>query len=450
MFRRNFFRVLVTSVVLAVVLYSCKDNQSPPESSFDILQTRILTPSCATTGCHASKNDGTFAQHELVLEKSVAFANLVNVKSKNANAQSDGLLRVKPFDAEASLFLHKLHLYDRHHTRDYGNPMPLGLKKLSIGQLEFIEQWVIAGAPRTGIVADAALLDDQTAQTENFVPLAAPEAGKGFQINLSKFQVAPNFEREFFVYKNIGTTGDVFVNRFEINMRLNSHHMVVYDFNNDIPPIFFPKQDVVRDIRNSDGTLNSVNMIPMGYHVYVIGSQSPYINFEFPPGVAVRLKANIGLDFNSHYVNKEPTPIDGEVNVNFHTVAASSVQKEAKPLNLGNTSINLSPGVRTTLSKTFPMSKDVLLITLTSHTHQLGEKFVIKIVGGSRNGEVVYTSTDWQHPQFIRFDPPMLLQVGQGLMSEITYNNTKTTPVKFGLTSEDEMGIIFGYYVEKN
>ena len=450
MFRSNFFHFLVTSVVLAVLLYSCKDNQSPPESSFDLLQTKILTPSCATTACHASKNDATFVQHELVLEKSVAFANLVNIKSKNANAQADGLLRVKPFDAEASLFLDKLQLYDHHQRSDYGNPMPLGLTKLSVGQIEFIEQWIAAGAPRTGIVADATLLDDQTAQVENFVPLAAPQAGKGFQVNLSKFQIAPNFEREFFVYKNNGNTGDVFVNRFEINMRMNSHHMVVYDFNGDIPPIFFPKQDVVRDIRNSDGTLNAVNMIPMGYHVYVIGSQSPYINFEFPPGVAVKLKANVGLDFNSHYVNKEPTVIEGEVNVNFHTVEASAVQKEAKPLNLGNTSISLRPGARTTLSKTFTMSKDVLLITLTSHTHQLGEKFVIKIVGGSRNGEVVYTSTDWHHPQFIRFDPPMLLQAGQGLMSEITYNNTKSTTVKFGLTSEDEMGIIFGYYVEKN
>jgi hypothetical protein len=31
-------------------------------------------------------------------------------------------------------------------------------------------------------------------------------------------------------------------------------------------------------------------------------------------------------------------------------------------------------------------------------------------------------------------------------MSEITYNNTTDRTVSFGLTSEDEMGIIFGYY----
>ena len=43
-------------------------------------------------------------------------------------------------------------------------------------------------------------------------------------------------------------------------------------------------------------------------------------------------------------------------------------------------------------------------------------------------------------------DPPIVLQAGEGLTSVITYNNTTTHAISFGLTSEDEMGIIFGYY----
>jgi hypothetical protein len=81
--------------------------------------------------------------------------------------------------------------------------------------------------------------------------------------------------------------------------------------------------------------------------------------------------------------------------------------------------------------------------------HKLGEKFVIKIKGGSRDGEVVYTSTDWAHPDIVTFKTPIILQKGEGLTSEITYNNTTSKAVSFGLTSEDEMGIIFGYYFEE-
>ena len=140
--------------IFVILVYSCKE--STPESSFDQLQAKILTPSCAISGCHASKSDATFLQHELILEKSVAFSNLLNIGSKNVNAKADGLLRVSPGEPEQSLLLHKLHVYD-HHVKDYGNPMPLGLKKLTLGQLEFIEQWITAGAPRIGIVADAKL-----------------------------------------------------------------------------------------------------------------------------------------------------------------------------------------------------------------------------------------------------------------------------------------------------
>lgn len=44
------------------------------------------------------------------------------------------------------------------------------------------------------------------------------------------------------------------------------------------------------------------------------------------------------------------------------------------------------------------------------------------------------------------FTPPLILQRGEGLTSVITYNNTTSRTICFGLTSEDEMGIIFGYY----
>jgi hypothetical protein len=125
------------------------------------------------------------------------------------------------------------------------------------------------------------------------------------------------------------------------------------------------------------------------------------------------------------------------------------VQHEALTLNLGNTNFNLPAKQRTTITKTYLMSKKTYIVSLTSHTHQLGEKFVIKIKNGPRDGEIVYTSTDWHHPEVINFQSPLVLEAGEGLVSEITYNNVTDRSVGFGLTSEDEMGIIFGYYYEE-
>lgn len=433
---------------LVLIFNSCENNSLPDtESSFGLIQDRLLNTSCAISGCHASVDDDAFAQHGLVLTPAVAYQNLVNVASQHAGAKAAGLLRVKPGDAEGSLLYHKLHA-SGHHAGSYGSPMPLGLPLLSLGQVEFVRQWIAAGAPDKGQVADAALLDDKTYQPENFERLTPPEAGKGLQVVISPFSVAPDFERELFVYKQLGNTEDIYVNRIEIKMRQNSHHFILYEFNSQLPVEFKPALNFVRDIRNLDGSMNIGNMIPMGFHVFLAGTQTPYFDYQLPEGVAIPFKAGMAIDFNSHYVNKSDKEIQGEVNVNLFTVPAASVQHVAKTLNLANQNLNIPAGQEVVLTKTFVFDKKISILSLTSHTHQLGKKFVIKIKGGSRDGQTVYTSTDWHHPLYLEVDPPLVLNAGEGLTSEITYKNTTTKLVKFGLTSEDEMGIIFGYYIE--
>jgi hypothetical protein len=83
---------------------------------------------------------------------------------------------------------------------------------------------------------------------------------------------------------------------------------------------------------------------------------------------------------------------------------------------------------------------------LTSHNHEWGQKFQIKISGGTRNGEIVYESNDWAHPLVKNFPSPIVLKKGEGLTSVVTYNNTTDHTIQFGLTSQDEMDIIYGYF----
>lgn len=448
MMRKLWIGVIGLTALLAY--QSCQTEETKVISSFDLIQTRIFDTNCSLSGCHLSNEDAGFGQHNLLLTPAAAYENLINIAPQNANATRDGLMRVKPFKADESLLFHKLlSSASDHHTVDYGNPMPLGLPLLSVGQVEFIRRWIEAGAPQKGkAVEDETLLDDTTLQPENFEPLEPPATGTGIQLILGPFTVAPNFEREFFVYKNIGNTEDIYVNRIEIKMRQNSHHFLLYDFESTYPLSSRPPLDLVRDIRDANGNLNFFNMLPMSFHVYVAGSQTPLSDFSFPPGVALRLPANIALDFNSHYVNKGTEEITGEVNINLYTTPLANVQRVALPLNLGNNNFSLPANQKTTIIKHYLLDKKTNIVSLTSHTHQLGEKFVIKIKNGSRDGEIVYTSTDWHHPEVINFSNPIVLQAGEGLTSEITYNNTKDKVVGFGLTSEAEMGIIFGYYYE--
>lgn len=442
--------VVASALLLNVV--SCKkaetESVAPTEaSSFDLIQQKILTPSCATSGCHLSEKDGTFAQHGLVLAAGVAYDNLVGVDPRNSSAKADGLKRVKAFASLESLLYHKLNISASHHSgKQYGNPMPLGGALLPDGQIEFVRRWIEAGAPKTGNITDASLLDDKSVTTVTYEPLPAPATGTGFQMTVPTFDIQPNFERELFTRRMVGNAQDVYVNRYETKMRSGSHHFVAYDFRNKN---LLPNLTDIRDLRNADNSLNLATALTMSNHVYLAGSQAQYQDYTFPEGMALLIPAGTSLDLNSHFVNKTTTVMKGEAQINLYTVDKSKVQRIVQTLDLSNTSLNIPANSRVTLTKSFTFDKPRKVLTLTSHMHKAGEKFVIKIKGGSRNGEVVYTSTDWEHPDIITFRTPIDLKKGEGLMSEITYNNTTGKTLNFGLTSEDEMGIIFGYYYEE-
>ncbi len=157
-------------LTLGLFFSACQKKPSPepnptvtPSSTFSQIQRRILTPTCATAGCHASSQDPGYASHQLILAAGQAYQNLFNVTPVNTLAIADGLLRVKAYKSLESLFYHKLNFDSSHHGgKQYGSPMPLGGSPLSVGQIDFVRRWIEAGAPETGVVADSTLLDDKT------------------------------------------------------------------------------------------------------------------------------------------------------------------------------------------------------------------------------------------------------------------------------------------------
>ena len=432
-------------------LSGCKEQEkaivATELSSYDLIQDRIFTPTCATSGCHSSEQDNDFKQHGLVLAKGKSYANLLNILSRQPEAKSEGMKRVKPFNSNESLLYHKLNWDVSHHGgKQYGLSMPLGGTPLSVGQIEFVRRWIEAGAPEKSNVADSTLLNDKTpSYVAIFDGLKPPAAGEGYQMKLGPFTVSPNFEREMFSRQLVGNTDDQYVSRVQVLMRPGSHHFILYDFNNKsaMPPL-----NTIRDIRNPDGSTNFLTLLSMQNHVFWAGTQTQVHDYTLPEGTALLLPAGASFDMNSHYVNKTAQPETGEVHVNLYTLPKNKVKHVVNALNLANESFTLPPGKTTVATKNFTFKKPTTVLMLTSHTHKLGEKFIIKIKGGVRDGEVVYESTDWEHPLIKNLPAPIQLQAGEGLTSEITYNNKSDKTVRFGLLSEDEMGIIFGYYYE--
>ena len=416
----------------------------PPQSSFGQLQRHLFDKQCSS--CHMPGGVGA-REAGLVLHRAdSAYINLMGVMPRNSAARHDGLYRVMPRDPEKSLLWHKLQWNtDHHHGRHYGSPMPLGGESPSIGQLDFVRAWIQAGAPFQGFVADSALLfDTRKPNIEPFRPLERP--AHGYQLRIDSFDVKPNSEREVLVYRRVGNASEEFVNRIETRVRINSHHLLVMAFKDATPTRIIPPLNVVRDVRDDSGGLIYQNMLVMEWHSFFAGSGTVYEDRRLPAGVALRLPAHAALDLNSHYVNRSTRVIPGEVHVNLHTVAPTEVRHVAKSLSIQNDTFALPPRARTTVVTTHRFTQATNVLMLTSHNHELGERFVIEIMGGTRDGQVIYESTDWRTPTVRWFETPLVFQAGEGLRSRVTFNNTTDRIIRHGPTANDEMNVIRAYW----
>ena len=281
-------------------------------------------------------------------------------------------------------------------------------------------------------------------------PLDPPAAGTGFQVTSGTFDVAQNFEREIFIYRDLGNTDPIYINHIHSKMLPNSHHMVMYLFDPSTPAMDLPAFNTLRDLRNPDGTYNNITENQMQWHLFLGGSMVSEDDYNFPSGVALKLPAHAGIDVNTHFVNEVASTgtIQGACFANLYTVAASAVQHEAQTIFQSKTNITLLPHKQTVVSDSIinPYPYAASIFTLTSHCHARGLKFQIYITGGPRNGELIYESRDWSHPAVKTYDPPIIVNLHEGLRSVVTYENNTDNVIQYGLKSTDEMDIIYGYF----
>jgi len=444
--------------ILPAILFICCEEESAKSNdeslstgrdTWKIIQEDIFTPNCVE--CHMVGT--SFAnQSNLILTPDVAYEQLTNQPVDNQAALNDGLERVGT-DGLSSLYKsylwEKINAPDKEHYYgdhpNYGSLMPLGLPYLTNGQLEFIRQWIIAGALETGVVADSTLFSDTTRFEEiEFAALTPPVTG--LQIHLGPFDVQPHYEREFLYFTDLDTSGDIYVNKVEITMRPGSHHFIMYTFQNIMPDILIPESGVYRDLRDANGQYIIDNLTVMYFHDFFTGTQWPYISRAFPPGMALKIDADKGLDLNSHYINRSDEVLTGEVYTNIHMVDPSEVEHVVEILTLNHNEFELPPNEITTLERTFTFNQRTHIIQLLSHAHEHNLEFAVEIVGGSRDGELIYIAYDWEHPPILELDPPLTLEAGEGLRLIATYDNWTNETLTFGLLSEDEMMIVFGYF----
>ena len=463
----NFDNILNVSDVIILINYILNDVEE--RDSWQIINEDILSSKCAQ--CHY---EGSFYAEtsNLILTEEIAYSQLINRSPNNTSAADDNLVLISDeaglLGLLQSYFWEKINIKNENHFYSehpqYGELMPLGGPYLTNGELNFIKQWLREGAPENGSVVDPIILNDQSVyEPPEFVPLGPPI--NGLQYHIGPFNVYPNTEREFLYYVP-PVSGTYYVNMVEIAMAPGSHHFIAYMFpeNYGAAPTPYEYRDIhspyidqfLPGVGPNPDWINNVQTLQG--HTFITGTQWPSWSYALPPGIALEIDSDFGLDLNPHYFNYTNDIIQGEVYVNLHAALPQEIEHIAGIIQLGNTEITLPPGQETVLTKYYsfndimnsmtienpPGPNQIKLFQLFSHAHQLMTRFDILIQSAAGEESLIYTALDYEHPPVLSLDPPLTISQGEGLIARATYNNITSNYVNFGLLSTDEMMIVFG------
>ncbi|HZN60115.1 MAG TPA: c-type cytochrome domain-containing protein [Planctomycetota bacterium] len=427
--------------------------QEQKQLSFTSIYEKVLAASCAFTSCHSSerrKGDMAFSSRE------EAYAALVGVAPANLDALSAGYLRVDPGKPENSFLLKKL----SGPGPGEGNRMPANsTSPLSDATIAAIREWILAGAPLEGTIPGVPdITDEPPAPTDRIPQPPVPE--NGVQLHIGPFAVGPRSEREVFFYVEkpfAPRDEDVYVKRIDVHMSEQSHHFILYQWTGASKPASGIRDNSFADFLQSQR--------------FIVGVQQSYFSLTFPEGVGLKLPKDASFDLNSHYLNLASTEtLQAEVYVNIFFADPAEVTTIAKPIFDINPFISVPPNQTKTTKWAFPgqtstladpaiggggrVSKETHIFALSSHMHRHGTRFTAFLI---QNGvdvvpqQVLYDNPDWDDPLNKIFDPPLVLQPGQGIRFETTHTyddppSNNSPPLEFGPTSEDEMAILLGFY----
>ena len=432
-------------------------------STYHDIQDNVFDKSCVNSACHAPPQNSS----DLNLTYGQSYPDLVNRVPRNAEAAAMGMKLIDPGNPDNSFLLTKLMGSD---NPNFGSRMPFGTGPLHQGKIDAIRTWIEAGAPQTGKVAGVGDLGVLRDPEEVFNPPPPPPSGEGYQLVLPQFKIEPGTEREIFYATQIRdengelVDGDIYINRVEIFYPSGSHHFIIYRFTEEglangvqnigiDPSIGVNPEDQFRELDPDDPqTLGNFGID----RLFVVGTQTDDTHFKFPEGVGLRLPGDTVYDLNSHYINLLGEEVlIGETYVNIYTIPKEEVKYEAVEIFVSNRGINVPPGLTRVSKMTWYVEDELtarghdsdtelFVFLLTSHMHRHGELFEIF---QKSNGQLLHRSIAYDDAPITLFPSPLILSVDDGLTFQCTHNNyDKNAPLQFGLTSEDEMCIIFGYY----
>lgn len=258
-----------------------------------------------------------------------------------------------------------------------------------------------------------------------------PEPAHGFQIRSPLLELRPGTEATYCYYFRMPNTTTVGVKQWQSLMTPGSHHMILYFTSSELAP---------------EGTLTAKGC-GGGLGVWAYAAQIPEQTFSMPPQVGMTVEAGQPAFLQMHYLNATDQPRQVRVSLNAETYAATETYTSASAYVTYNSNISVPPGTPANpgtasaggLCTVPPSAK---FFSLSTHVHKQGTR--TQVLDG---GQMVFESTDWEHPGARTFEAPYYSFSSGGLNYRCEYKNPTSRVVADGDSAEfDEMCMAIGYF----
>ena len=234
---------------------------------------------------------------------------------------------------------------------------------------------------------------------------------------------------------------DTEVNRVVMSVKGGSHHVHLYrPYNGDV---VYP-------------TKNCPFAVDFSHWQLVTATQTPFLDWQLPPGVAINFSAHQPLLVQTHFVNAGSLGVKGRARakIKLYPMDPAAVTAHGGALFGQDKTVKVPPGQHTQISRcalTGDVSegRQMTVMALTGHYHFRGIRFqVYRVHADGSTGELLYQHEGYNDPTFQQYtDGSLVLQPGEGLEWWCTYQNDTAETFDFGPnTQRNEHCNLFGFY----
>jgi hypothetical protein len=262
----------------------------------------------------------------------------------------------------------------------------------------------------------------------------------GVQVRMAPFTIPEAHERETCQYLRLPNKKAMDVQELRFRLSPGTHHFALWGYlGTDGNDDHFPKGFVDSPGCIGFGPSDSINKATLG--------GAPHggdYRLRFPPGVALRIAPRQQVFLNAHYINGSLTdPMQPQIVFNVIPAKPGTVQHHAESITIGNYGITVPAHGTATLVSEWRAPIDLNVFQLTSHQHKRGTHVTIEPLGG---GTPIFENTNWEAPAELWLSTPIRVPAGGGFRFTCEWRNDDDKVVHFGVTTDDEMCFMTGYY----